>query len=137
MISPALLLFLLPLGIFLLICGLGMYTNRWPVLLAVDGFFPGQAGLAATYIGIWMIMTTFSPLWLSSDAPIVAGLLSLVSLASLVVGIVGCFWMPRFMQPAWIEELDDRIARGEDAFSLKYGKQGGTPADSVIRKEQQ
>jgi hypothetical protein len=77
------------------VCGLGMYTRRWPVLLVVDGFFPGQAGPPATYIAAWMILTTFSPLWLSrDDIPVLPGILSLISLACMVIGLLGCFWMP-------------------------------------------
>jgi hypothetical protein len=127
--SPALLLFLLPLGLFLLACGLGMYTNRWPILLAAEGFLPGKPGLAATYIGLWMIMTTFSPLWLSSELPVLAGALSLLSFACMVIGVAGCFWMPRFLQPAWVRELDDKAKRSEDAYSIyKRQRNGQAPA---------
>lgn len=136
MFSPALLLFLLPLGLFLLVCGLGMYTNKWPVLLVVDGFLPGQGGLAATYIGAWTATLPFGDWWLSWDIPVLPGILSLLNTACLVIGLVGCFWMPRFMQPTWIKELDDRIKRGEDAYSLKYLRPSDDGGTSLKREEQ-
>lgn len=136
MLSPALLLFLLPLGLFLVVCGLGMYTGKWPVLLAVDGFFPGQAGLAATYIGACMVLATFSPLWLDrDDIPVLQAILSLVSLLCMIIGLVGCFWMPRFMQPGWMKEMDEQMARGEDLYSLTFGPKNGTSADVGDRRE--
>ncbi|SDQ96683.1 hypothetical protein SAMN04489742_3288 [Arthrobacter crystallopoietes] len=136
MFSPALLLFVLPLGLFLLVCGLGMYTKKWPILIFADAFLPGHPGLAATYIGAWMATLPFGSWWLSWNVPVLPGVLSLLSTVCMVIGLVGCFWMPRFMQPAWLKETEDEIKRGEDAYSLEYRRQPDGGGDASAFKEE-
>ncbi|MBT1003528.1 hypothetical protein KIH31_13030 [Paenarthrobacter sp. DKR-5] len=128
MINPYFALFVVPWGLFLFVCGILLYRKIWLGLLALNSVAPGQPGLAATYIGAWLATLPFGNWWLSWHIPVLPALLSFANLACLVIGIVGCFWMPRFMQPRWLRETNDAIKRGEDLYTLKYGRGASRPA---------
>lgn len=128
MINPYFALFLVPWGLFLLVCGILLYRKIWLGMLALNSIAPGQPGLAATYIGAWLATLPFGQWWLSLPIPALPGLLSIANLACLVIGIVGCFWMPRVLQPRWLKKTNDEIERGEDPYTLKYGRGVSMPA---------
>ncbi|MBG6085462.1 hypothetical protein [Zhihengliuella flava] len=111
------------MSVVLIASGILAYRNKYVAWLALKSFFPGWPGLAGLYLGI-----AFASLLVLSVLMDVAtrgnpllGLVVLVLFAvfvtSLLTGIVGMFWLPKFLLPKWIEEMADEIRRGDDPLS--------------------
>ncbi|MGV0110287.1 MULTISPECIES: hypothetical protein [unclassified Arthrobacter] len=134
--SPILLFTALPLGLFLIVASIATIRRTWTFLVVGDGFLPGKPSLAMLPIGVFLVGIAVDDALLDLPQP-AAGLVGLVLTACLALGLLGCFFMPRFLQPRWMRESDDRIRNGTDAFSRKYGptdgqeggQQDGAPRD--------
>lgn len=122
--SPILLFTALPLGLFLIVASIATIRRTWTFLVVGDGFLPGKPSLAMLPIGVFLMGIAVDDALLDLPQP-AAGLVGLVLTACLALGLLGCFFVPRFLQPRWMRESDDRIRNGTDAFSLKYGPTDG------------
>jgi hypothetical protein len=106
------------MGVVCFYGGILAYQGRYKSWLVLKSVFPGWIGLASLYLGVAMVMLALAPFLKAIDAPgIVAVLWLLVTAPSMIIGIIGCFWLPRFMWPQWMKETQREIDRGEDALS--------------------
>lgn len=111
-------------GLVLLISGILAYTGRYRSWLVLKSFLPGWPGLAGGYIGAMVLLAMFAvPVLDVLPAPL-SFLLAVLLFACLLIGIIGMFWLPRFLLPPWIREQQDQMRRGEDRFSQAM-KPGG------------
>ncbi|MCU1633681.1 MAG: hypothetical protein JWM61_2333 [Micrococcaceae bacterium] len=117
--SPVLLITILPLGLFLAWASISMIRQKWMYLLVGDSFLPGKPSLAMLPIGILMACAPFNDL-IYGLPQAVTGPISLFLMACLVSGFVGCFYVPRFLQPRWMKDSDDEIKRGGGLYAAKY-----------------
>ncbi|PPB50967.1 hypothetical protein C4K88_03675 [Arthrobacter pityocampae] len=135
--SFVLLFTVFPLGLFLTWASLSMIRQKWMYLMVVDGFMPGRPSLAMLPIGILMLSSPFTGLLTGVPQPW-SGLVGLFIMACLVFGLLGCFYVPRFLQPRWMKELEDKINRGEGLYDMKYGSRasGQGPVGKPLHPEE-
>ncbi|MEB7503569.1 hypothetical protein [Arthrobacter koreensis] len=112
--------FMLPFGLIVFTGGLLLYTKKFVGLLVLDSFMPGKPSLAQTYIGAWLLLMAPSEFVLQSDIDALIVPYSFVLLGCLALGLLGCFWMPKFLQPKWMKEGDKLEARGKDPFTKRF-----------------
>ncbi|WP_102160559.1 hypothetical protein [Zhihengliuella halotolerans] len=140
-------LFLSSMSAILVVSGVMAYRGKYVMWLALKSFFPGWVGLASLYLGIaFMGLSIFMVL---EELDILHGpIMTLIGLAMagatfvcLPIGIIGFFWLPRFMLPKWIKETEERIARGEDKLSQAlrpggslYGRWGQPGSNAPHRR---
>ncbi|GHD04242.1 hypothetical protein GCM10008096_11330 [Zhihengliuella salsuginis] len=107
----------------LIVSGVMAYRQKYVAWLALKSFFPGWPGLAGLYLGIAIatILVLNSILDAATAGNLLLGLAVLVLFAvfvlCLVTGIVGMFWLPRFLLPRWVEDMVEEIRRGDDPLS--------------------
>lgn len=107
----------------LIVSGVLAYRHKYVAWLALKSFFPGWPGLAGLYLGIafaaMLVLSTMLDAATGGNALIGLAVLVLfaVFVLSLITGIVGMFWLPRFLLPAWVKETIDEIRRGDDPLS--------------------
>lgn len=140
LMSVVLALTTLPLGLFLVWASISMIRQKWMYLLVADSFLPGKPSLAALPLGILMVCVPFNGLISGLPQPL-SGLIGLLLMACLVLGLLGCFYVPRFLRPRWMQESDERVKSGTDAYSAEYRRRvlredpdGGSLDPSVERK---
>ncbi|RZU60869.1 hypothetical protein EV380_0420 [Zhihengliuella halotolerans] len=115
--------------------------------LALKSFFPGWAGLAGLYLGLAFLgLSIFMVLHgldlLHGPIMTLVGLVCVVAaFAGLPIGIIGFFWLPRFMLPKWVKEDEEKMARGEDKLSQDlrpggklYGRLGRPAGNAPHRR---
>lgn len=104
------------LGIAPFIGGVLVYTRKFVGLLILDRFMPGKPSLATTFLGAWLLL--MAPQHFVNESGIDALIMpySALLLACLAIGLMGWYWMPKFLQPKWMKEGDKLEARGEDRF---------------------
>lgn len=109
-------------------------TGRYKGWLLLKGIFPGSLGLAQLYLGVGIAMILLYSVVGDRLPPLVVLLLLAVAVAGMVMGVVGMFWLPSFLPPAWIKQTRERMRRGEDALSQAmrpggalYGRLGVPP----------
>ncbi|MFZ3452570.1 hypothetical protein [Arthrobacter sp. 7Tela_A1] len=117
--------FMLPFGLILFTGGLLLYTKKFVGLLILDRFMPGKPSVACTYLGAWLLF--MAPQHFVNQTGIDALIMpySALLLGCLAIGLLGCFWMPKFLQPRWMKEGDKLEARGEDRFVKDFYNSNG------------
>jgi hypothetical protein len=115
------------IGAISFVSGILAYQGKYKSWLVLKSFlFPGWPGLAGLYVGLGIMMASLSGLVVDAGTPgFLIFLWVVVMFASMVTGIIGMFWLPRFMWPSWIKETADKMRRGEDAYSQAM-KPGGS-----------
>ncbi|MCC9192694.1 hypothetical protein LOC59_03365 [Arthrobacter sp. zg-Y916] len=108
------------LGIVPFVGGVLLYTNKFVGLLVLDNFMPGKPSLATTFLGAWLLLMAPSEFVLQTGIDALIVPYGIVLLGCLAIGLMGWFWMPRFMQPRWMKEGDKVEARGEDLFTKRF-----------------
>jgi hypothetical protein len=104
-------------GLILVISGVLAYTGRYRSWLMLKSFLPGWPGLAGGYIGLMVLLAVFvQPLIDTLPGPLLL-VVAAVAFGSMLLGIIGMFWLPRLLLPGWIREQQDQMVRGEDRFS--------------------
>ena len=128
---PAL-IFGIVLVAILIVGGVLAYTGRYKGWLLLKPIFPGWLGLDQLYLGVGIAMILLYSVVGDRLPPLVV--LLAVAVAGMVVGVVGMFWLPSFLPPAWIKRTRERMRRGEDALSQAmrpggalYGRLGVPP----------
>ncbi|MCC9173281.1 hypothetical protein [Arthrobacter sp. zg-Y179] len=106
------------MGLLLFIGGILLYRKKFVGLIVLDGFFPGKPSLACTYLGAWLML--LSALHFVPDNEAVSVPYTLVMFACQGIGMLGWLWMPKFLQPEWMKEVDRLMARGEDRFTREF-----------------
>ena len=108
--------FMLPFGLVVFTGGVLVYTRKFVGLLILDRFMPGKPSLATTFLGAWLLL--MAPQHFVNESGIDALIMpySALLLACLAIGLMGWYWMPKFLQPKWMKEGDKLEARGEDRF---------------------
>ncbi|WP_157975655.1 hypothetical protein [Brachybacterium sp. YJGR34] len=107
----------------LLVSGIMAYRGTYVSWLALKSFFPGWPGLAGLYLGIAFadVLLMRALLDAALDGPLLLGIVYLllfgILVASAMIGLIGMFWLPRFLLPLWVRETIDEIRRGEDPLS--------------------
>ncbi|MEE1620469.1 hypothetical protein ACQ7DA_04415 [Zafaria sp. J156] len=105
-------------GTVLVVAGVLADRGRYKAWLVLKSFlFPGWPGLASLYLGIAFLAIAGAGFVMEHAPPLVFLLFALVLFASMVLGIVGMFWLPSLMLPAWVKETRRRLAAGEDRLS--------------------
>lgn len=119
------------LGALLIVSGYFAYRGKYVAWLQLKSILPGWPGLAGLYLGIWMVLFPVVGWLLEVAKPLGAVVAVFAWLPSLLLGLIGLFWLPRFLLPQWIKDDIEEIRRGEDPLSqaLKpggslYGKLG-------------
>ncbi|MGP9618151.1 hypothetical protein ACT3S2_14115 [Arthrobacter sp. AOP36-A1-22] len=106
------------IGLVNLIAGIQAYRGRYQAwLLLKGGPFPGWPGLASLYLGVAFTLLSVSPLVLDHGPPLLILAIFFTLFPSLGIGIIGMFWLPSFMLPAWIKETRRKMRAGEDRYS--------------------
>ncbi|MFC7400858.1 hypothetical protein [Citricoccus sp. GCM10030269] len=105
------------LGVLLVASGVLAYTGHYKGWLMLKSFLPGWPGLAGGYIGVMILLAVFLPLVGDAMPPLLFLVFAAVLFVSMLIGIIGMFWMPRFLLPQWVKETQDEMRRGEDTFS--------------------
>lgn len=108
-----------PLGVFLTWASISMIRRKWMYLLVADAFLPGKPSLAMLPNGILMMLVPFSD-WIIALPQPLSGMISIFLIACLAAALIGCLWMPRFLQPQWMKDSDERLGNGTDAYSVEY-----------------
>jgi hypothetical protein len=119
--SLLLLLTIFPLGVFLFWASISMIRQKRMYLLVGDAFMPGKPSLAMLPLGFWMATLPFGDALLGAPEPI-SSIFAFLSTGCLAFGLLGCLYVPRFLQPRWMKDSDDRIKRGEGLYAAKYGR---------------
>ncbi len=145
--EPLPLTILLILGVTCLVSGIMAYRGRYVSWLALKSILPGWAGLASLYLGAAFLALPAATFVLRAmpEGDVVRALLGLlligIMIAGAIIGIIGMFWLPRFMLPRWIKDTIDEIERGEDPLSKAvrpggslYGRLGNPNAGPVPRR---
>ncbi len=117
--SFVLLFTVFPLGVFLFWASLSMIRQKWMYLLVGDAFLPGKPSLAMLPLGFWMATLPFGDALLGAPEPI-SGIFAFTNLGAMVLGLLGCLYVPRFLQPRWMKDSDDEIKRGEGLYAREY-----------------
>lgn len=117
---PILLFTSLPLGLFLVWASIALIRQRWVYLLVGDTYLPGKPSVAMLPLGIFLVGVTFADALLGLPQPL-SGLIGLVLLACMAAGLLGCLYVPRFLQPSWMKKSDERLKNGTEDYSMKYG----------------
>ncbi|MCQ1949331.1 MULTISPECIES: hypothetical protein [Arthrobacter] len=107
-----------PFGLLLFVGGILVYRKIFVGMIVLDGFFPGKPSLASTYLGAWLMLV--SALHFVPDNEAVSVPYTLLMFACQGIGMLGWLWMPKFMQPEWMKEVDRLMARGEDRFTREF-----------------
>ncbi|WP_404320521.1 hypothetical protein [Arthrobacter luteolus] len=113
------------LGIVPFVGGVLLYTKKFIALLILDSFMPGKPSLATTFLGAWLLL--MAPQHFVNETGIDALIMpySALLLGCLAIGLMGWFWMPKFLQPKWMKEGDKLEARGEDRFVRDFYDSNG------------
>lgn len=111
-----------PLGLLAFIGGLLVYLKKYVHLVVLDDFSTGKPSLACTFLGMWVMLLPAANFREITANEVIFIPYALLTFACQGIGILGWFWMPKFMQPAWMKEGDRLIARGEDQFTKRYIK---------------
>lgn len=108
--------FMLPFGLVVFTGGVLVYTRKFVGLLILDRFMPGKPSLATTFLGAWLLL--MAPQHFVNESGIDALIMpySALLLACLAIGLMGWYWMPKFLQPKWMKEGDKLEAPGKDRF---------------------
>lgn len=117
--NPLLVFTVLPLGIFLTWASISMLRQKWMYLLVADSFLPGKPSLAMLPNGILMMLVPFSD-WITALPKPLSGMISILLIICLAAALIGCFWMPRSLQPQWMKDSDERLKNGTDAAAATY-----------------
>lgn len=129
----------------LIVTGVMAYRQKYVAWLALKSFFPGWPGLAGLYLGIAFatILVLNSMLDAATGGNLLLGLAVLALFAvfvlCLVTGIVGMFWLPRFLLPRWVRDMVEEIRRGDDPLSRDLRPGGrlhgrlGAPGPARVR----
>lgn len=132
---PAIIIGTVLVGV-LIVSGVLAYTGRYKGWLMLKSFLPGWPGLAGLYLGVGIGLVVVLPSVMDALPPLLVLLAGALAFGSLLIGIVGMFWLPRFLLPGWVREQQDQMRRGEDAFSTAmqpggalYGRLGVRPED--------
>ncbi|WP_146065603.1 hypothetical protein [Arthrobacter pityocampae] len=106
-------------------------------LIVGDAFMPGKPSLAMLPLGFWMATMPFGNILLDAPEPI-SGIFALLSTGCLAFGLLGCLYVPRFLQPRWMKESDDRIKRGEGLHATTYRRRvlGQGPDDKPLTPDE-
>ncbi|GAA3697866.1 hypothetical protein GCM10022377_08470 [Zhihengliuella alba] len=139
--QPVFFAILLGIGGVSFVSGVLAYRGKYVAWLALKSFFPGWPGLAGLYIGAAILSGAGAAVILQAmpEGNIVRALLGLLliftMIAGAIIGIIGMFWLPRFMLPQWVKDTIDEIKRGEDPLSQAlrpggslYGRLGNPDA---------
>lgn len=121
----ALLAIMFPWGLLLFTGGLLLYRKKFVGLLILDESFPGKPSLACTYLGAWLMLLSVWGVVTFNGA--LAGPYGLLTFACQGIGMLGWLWMPKFLQPKWMKEVDRLMARGEDRFTTDFLNGGNKP----------
>lgn len=113
------------LGIVPFVGGVLLYTKKFVGLLVLDRFMPGKPSLAQTFIGAWLLLMAPSEFVLQSDIDALIVPYGILLFSCLAIGLLGCYWMPKFLQPRWMKEGDKLEARGEDRFVRDFYNSNG------------
>ncbi len=135
--SLLLLLTVCPLGVFLFWASLSMIRQRWMYLIVGDAYMPGKPSLAMLPLGFWMATLPFGHALLGAPEPI-SGTFAFLSTGCLAFGLLGCLYVPRFLQPRWMKDSDDEIERGEGLYATTYRRRvlGQGPDGKPLRPEE-
>lgn len=104
---------LIPFGVLIMVPGLLVYNGRFRhYRKGLNTMWTGEPALASTYLGAALIGIPVMGMVIRSDNLQIFGLLLVPAVfLSLAIGILGNFWMPRFMKPRWIKDADDEAKR--------------------------
>ncbi|WP_312180430.1 hypothetical protein [Arthrobacter sp.] len=116
----ALFAILLTWGLVLFTGGVLLYTKKFVGLLVLDNFVPGKPSLACTYLGAWLILMAPAEFVRQTGMDALIIPYAMLTLGCLAIGLLGCFWMPKILQPRWMKEGDKLEARGEDLYSKRF-----------------
>ncbi|WP_349828625.1 hypothetical protein [Brevibacterium litoralis] len=110
------------MSLVLVVSGVMAYREKYVSWLILKSFFPGWPGLAGLYLGIafgsLLVLNTLMDSEVArGNIPLSLLVLFGVMVLGLVIGIVGMFWLPRFLLPRWVKETSDEIRRGDDPLS--------------------
>ncbi|WP_206604334.1 hypothetical protein [Arthrobacter pityocampae] len=122
---------------FLFWASLSMIRQKWMYLLVGDAFMPGKPSLAMLPGGFWMATLPFSNILLDAPEPI-SSIFAFTNFGGLVFGLLGCFYVPRFLQPRWMKDSDDEIKRGEGLYANEYRRRvlGQGPDGTPLHPEE-
>lgn len=95
-------------GLAFLAMGVLAYTGTWKGWIRVRRGYGSTIGFAWLWLGLSFTTASVALLFASASRPLFTVLLA-VAAVLLVVAIVGFFWLPRFLLPAWY-----RVLRGDD-----------------------
>lgn len=123
------------LGVLLVVSGVLAYTGHYKGWLMLKSFLPGWPGLAGGFIGVMILLAVFLPMVGDALPPALYLLLAAVLFGSMIIGIIGMFWLPRFLLPGWIREQQEEMRRGEDAFSQAMRPGGALHGRLGVRPE--
>lgn len=113
------------IGAILVVSGYFAYRGKYVAWMLMKSFLPGWPGLAGLFLGIWMILFPVVGWLIDVAKPLGALVVVFVWFPSLLLGIIGMFWLPRFLLPQWIKDDIEEIRRGEDPLSQAL-KPGGS-----------
>lgn len=94
--------FSLIFGVICLVLGVAAYTGRDKAWMITRSVLPGQSGPALLYLGIFFFFLPIALAVMDILPPILSLLFSTSVLACLFIGVLGFFWLPRFMHPRWM-----------------------------------
>lgn len=98
-------------GVVFVVLGVLAYSGRWKGWIRTARGFGTFMGFAWLYLGLALLVAGMA-ITLPAPAWLVAVLLGVAAML-LLVAIVGFWWLPSFLQPAWFRRLRaDAIARG-------------------------
>ncbi|NUL46924.1 hypothetical protein F7P69_17215 [Cellulosimicrobium funkei] len=127
------------LGGVTFISGILAYQGRYKSWLVLKSFLaPGWAGLASLYLGMGLLLIGAGGFAASTDLPdVIVVVCGALGFPSLVLGIIGFFWLPRFLWPRWLKDTQQEMDRGEDKLSQAmkpggalYGRLGRPPGQA-------
>ena len=109
-----------PFGLLLLVGGLLVYRKKFVYLVVLDERFPGKPSLACTFLGMWLMLLPASGFREITAHEAIFVPYALLTFVCQGIGILGWLWMPKFMQPRWMKEFDQLVARGEDLYTRRF-----------------
>ncbi|MCQ1945550.1 MULTISPECIES: hypothetical protein [unclassified Arthrobacter] len=126
-------LILIPLGTILMLCGLLVYNGRFRhYRTGLNIVLSGEPALATTYLGAAFILMPLTQFAMDGgiNALVTMFLILLMFIAG-ILGVLGSFWMPPFLQPQWIrdEKKAARRRRMEEAARRTSGGGMSSQAD--------
>ena len=108
------------LGLVPFVGGVLLYTKKFVGLLVLDSFMPGKPSLATTFLGAWLLLMAPAHFVRETDIDALIMPYSILTLGCLAIGLMGWFWMPKFLQPRWMKEGAELEARGEDPYTKRF-----------------